>query len=144
MAELKTKPTESDVRSFLATVADPIRREDGFTLLDLMQEVTGEPPKLWGTSIVGYGSYHYKYASGHEGDSCVVGFSPRKNELTLYVGGVFERHQDLMARLGKHKTGKGCLYIKKLADVDLGVLRELVRLSVQEKQEGIESAKVAP
>ena len=143
MAELKTKPTDTDVRSFLAAVADPTRREDSFKLVELMQEVTGEPAKLWGTSIVGFGSYHYKYASGHEGDSCLTGFSPRKNELSLYLNCALERHKDLMARLGKHKMGKGCLYIKKLADVDLGVLRELVHRSVEEKKERVQAAKAA-
>jgi uncharacterized protein DUF1801 len=144
MAELKTKETDADVRSFLASVADPVRRADSFTLVELMEGVTGEPPKLWGTSIVGFGSYHYKYASGHEGDACLTGFSPRKNELTLYIGsGGFENHNDLLAKLGKHKTGKGCLYIKKLADVDLGVLRELVRRSFQEKKERVRSAQAA-
>jgi len=144
MAELKTKPTETDVRAFLSTVTDPVRRQDSFTLVELMQEVTGEPPKLWGTSIVGFGQYHYKYASGHEGDSCLSGFAPRKNEFSLYITGGFERHKDLMAKLGKHKTGKGCLYVKKLADIDLGVLRELVRRSVQETKGRVSAAKGAP
>lgn len=144
MAELKTKPTDTDVHSFLAAVADPVRRADGFALLELMQQATGEPARLWGTSIVGFGSYHYKYASGHEGDACLTGFSPRKNELSLYIACGLERYKDLLSKLGKHKTGKGCLYIKKLSDVDLDVLRELVRRSVQEKRETVKSGETAP
>lgn len=127
MSDLKTKQREADVRAFLQTIEDEKKRQDAFALLELMEEATGQPPKMWGESIIGFGSYHYKYASGREGDWFPAGFSPRKQNLTLYFAYGFEPHQDLMARLGKHKTGKACLYIKKLADVDLDTLRELVR-----------------
>lgn len=131
MAELKTKETAASVEGFLAGVEDEGRRRDCWTVLEIMREVTGDAPKMWGPSIVGFGSYHYRYESGHEGDSCVVGFSPRKKELTLYIMSGFERREALLAKLGKHKTGKACLYLKSLAGVDLGVLRELVAESVR-------------
>ena len=132
MAELKTKPTGASVQDFLDSVDNPRRREDGFALLELLQEVTGEEPRMWGPSIVGFGSYHYKYASGHEGEMCLAGFSPRKQNMTLYMLGGWDRYEELLSRLGKHKRGKGCLYINKLQDVDLNTLRELVRQSVEE------------
>ena len=106
MAELKTKPTGASVQEFLDGVDNPRRREDGFALLELLAEVTGEEPRMWGPSIVGFGSYHYKYASGHEGESCVIGFSPRKAALTLYLGCELESAREQLARLGKHKLGK--------------------------------------
>ena len=132
MAELKTRPTEASVTEFLDGVEHDRRREDGFTLLDLMRDVTGEEPRMWGPSIVGFGSYHYKYRTGREGDMPLVGFSPRKQSLTLYLMGDWEGRQELLARLGKHKTGKGCLYINKLQDVDLPTLGELIRQSVEQ------------
>jgi len=132
MAELKTKPTEASVIEFLSSVDNDRRREDAFALLELMQDVTGKEPTMWGPSIVGFGSYHYKYQSGHEGDSPLAGFSPRKQNMTLYFMGGFEEHKELLGRLGKHKTGKGCLYINKLQDVDLPTLRELIRQSVEQ------------
>jgi hypothetical protein len=125
MAELKTKPTKRSVVAFLNGVGDPGRRRDCKTIVALMKEATGESPKMWGPSIVGFGKYHYRYASGHEGETCLTGFSPRKDSLTLYLGG-FKRFPKLMKVLGKHKTGGGCLYIKKLEDVDLAVLRDLL------------------
>jgi len=131
MAELKTKPTEESVSGFLNKVSDKSRREDCFTVLELMKDVTGEEPKMWGSSIVGFGRYRYKYESGTKGEWMITGFSPRKNDLTLYIMMGFEAVSDLMARLGKHKTGKSCLYIKKLADVDLGVLRKVLEKSVK-------------
>ncbi len=106
------------------------KREDSYAILQIMQEVTGEAPSMWGDSIIGFGSYHYKYASGREGDWFLVGFSPRKQNLTLYIMPGFEHYDELLGRLGKHKTGKSCLYINKLADVDQDTLRELVRQSV--------------
>lgn len=130
MAELKTKPTDASVEAFLHQVENEKKREDAFAILALMQEVTGEPAKLWGSSIIGFGSYHYKYASGHEGDACLTGFSPRKQNLVLYILAGFEQYDALLAKLGKHKTGKSCLYINKLADIDQTVLRELVAQSV--------------
>jgi hypothetical protein len=131
MAELKTKQTEASVSAFLDAVENEQRRADCRVVLDLMRAVTGEEPKLWGPSIVGFGSYHYKYASGREGDWFVTGFSPRKQDLTLYIMAGFDRYDELMAKLGKYKTGKSCLYLKRLSDVDLGVLRELVTASVE-------------
>lgn len=130
MAELKTKAHDASVEAFLDAVADERRRADGRAVLELMREVTGEEPKMWGPSIVGFGTYHYRYASGHEGDSCLTGFSPRKAALTLYVMPGFARFDEILGRLGKFKAGKGCLYLKRLADVDLAVLRELVAASV--------------
>ena len=131
MAEPKTKPTSESVSAFLDKVSDKGRREDCLAVIDIMKDVTKEEPRMWGTSIVGFGRYHYKYESGREGDSMITGFSPRKTDLTLYIMGGFESFPDLMKRLGRHKTGKACLYIKKLADVDLKVLRELVEKSVK-------------
>lgn len=130
MAELKTKPTGASVQEFLDGVDNPRRREDGFALLELLAEVTGEEPRMWGPSIVGFGSYHYKYASGREGDAPLIGFSPRKANLALYITSDFDRYGALMDRLGKFTTGKACLYVKRLSDVDEATLRELVRQSV--------------
>ena len=131
MAELKTKQNDGSVESFLNGIADERKRQDAFALLDLMRKVTKEEPKLWGSSIVGFGSYHYKYASGHEGDMCLTGFSPRKQSLTLYIMPGFEDYGDLLKKLGKHKLGKACLYINRLDDVHLPTLRELVKQSVR-------------
>jgi len=131
MAELKTQPNDGSVEAFLESVENQRRREDAFTVLDLMKRVTGEEPVMWGPAIIGFGAYHYKYESGREGDWFVAGFSPRKQSLTLYIMGGFSRHEEFMAKLGKYKTGKGCLYINKLDDVDMGVLEELVRDSVE-------------
>lgn len=130
MAELKTKPTNADVEAFLNSVEPEKKRQDSFTILNLMREVTGEEAKMWGDSIVGFGSYHYQYASGREGDWMLVGFAPRKQALTLYIMAGFEQYAALMERLGKYATGKSCLYVKKTEDVDLEVLRELVKQSV--------------
>ena len=126
MAELKTKKTEVSVDAFLDKVADETQRADAYTLLELMKDVTGKPPKMWGPSIVGFGEYHYKYESGHEGDCCAVGFAPRKGTLALYIMPSLDDYAPMLAKLGKHKTGKACLYIKKLADVDLKVLRAMI------------------
>jgi hypothetical protein len=131
MAELKTQPHDGSVEAFLESVENERRREDAFTVLDLMKRVTGEEPVMWGPSIVGFGSYHYKYASGREGDWFVAGFSPRKQNLTIYIMSGFSKHDELMGKLGKHKTGKSCLYINRLDDVDMEVLEELVRASVE-------------
>jgi hypothetical protein len=126
MAETKTKPTDASVDAFLDAVANPARRADGRAVRAMMERVTGERAVMWGPSIVGFGSYHYRYASGHEGDMCRVGFSPRSSNLVLYVGG-FEAYDMLLARLGKHKRSKACLYLNKLADVDSAVLEQIVR-----------------
>ncbi|RYE03165.1 MAG: DUF1801 domain-containing protein [Sphingomonadales bacterium] len=130
MAEIKTKATRVSVDDFLDSVEHPIRREDGKAVRALMERVTGEPATMWGPSIIGFGSYHYKYASGHEGDMCRIGFSPRKAELVLYVGG-FAEYDSLLATLGKHKRSKACLYVKTLADVDAAVLETIIRRSFE-------------
>ena len=130
MAETKTKPTQVSVDEFIAQVEKPVRRADAKFLCDLMERVTGEPPTMWGPTIIGFGAYHYRYASGHEGDMCRIGFSPRSANLVLYVGG-YPEFEDALEKLGKHKTSKACLYINKLADVDLAVLEEIVRRSYE-------------
>lgn len=126
MAEIKTKPTDVSVDTFLDGLEHPVRRADGQAVRTMMERVTGEPAVMWGPSIIGFGRYHYRYASGYEGDMCRVGFSPRSAHLVLYVGG-FPDYEALLATLGKHKRSKACLYINKLADVDLGVLEEITR-----------------
>ena len=130
MAELKTKPNEESVIDFLQSVPDERKREDSFAILDLMKEVTGQEPKMWGDSIIGFGNYHYKYASGREGDWFVTGFSPRKQNLTLYIMSGLDEYEALLKKLGKYKTGKACLYVNRLADVDMAVMKELIRKSV--------------
>ena len=130
MAENKTQRNDVDVMAYLESVQNNRRREDSLVVLKIMEEVTGEPAEMWGASIVGFGSYHYKYESGREGDFMISGFAPRKQALTLYIMGGFERHEELLAKLGKHRTGSSCLYINKLVDVDLDVLREIVSESV--------------
>ena len=131
MAELKTQKNDGDVEDFLSSVENEKRREDCRAVIDLMREVTGEEPTMWGSSIVGFGSYHYKYESGREGDWFLTGVSPRKQNLTLYIMAGFSRYDELMDKLGKHKTGRSCLYINKLEDIDRGTLRELVELSAK-------------
>ena len=132
--------TDALVAEFLARVPDEQRREDARRLCALMQEITGEPPAMWGTSIVGFGSYHYRYASGREGDSALASFSPRSQHLVIYLVVEFtDRHRSALARLGPHKTGKGCLYIKRLDDVDASALRELIDRSVRVRK-GIDRA----
>ena len=130
MSDLKTKPNEASVDAYLDSVENPRRREDARRVLALMREITGEPPKMWGSSIVGFGSYHYTYASGREGDWPLVGFAPRKQNLVLYIMPGFARYDALLAALGKHRTGRSCLYVNKLADIDPAVLGELIRESV--------------
>lgn len=131
MAEQKLKPTAQSVAAFLNDVDDEGRREDCLALVGLMQRVTKTEPQIWGSGVVGFGNYHYKYASGHEGDCFIAGFAPRKTALTLYVTAGIERFPRLLAKLGKHKAGKGCLYIKKLDDVNLSVLEDLLKQSVE-------------
>jgi len=128
MAENKTQATGASVEEFVAAVEHPVRRGDGLRLLALMSEITGEPAEMWGPTIVGFGSYHYKYASGREGDAPAVGFSPRKSSLSLYGLTYGPEAADLLGRLGKHKLGAGCLYVNKLDDVNEAVLAELIRL----------------
>jgi hypothetical protein len=136
MAELKTQPNDKSVEAYLNAISDEARRKDCFTLLEMMQQATGAPPVMWGDAIVGFGNYHYSYASGREGDWFQVGFSPRKQNLTLYLISGFDQYQSLLARLGKHSTSKSCLYIKRLSDVDLSALQELVRRSVEQTAGG--------
>ena len=131
MAELKTKVNNASVDKFLKSVKDEQVREDCYQILDIMQKATKAEPKMWGTSIIGFGSYHYKYASGREGDWMLTGFSPRMQNLTLYIMPGFDEYDDLLKKLGKHTTGKSCLYIKKIEDVDTKVLKELVTKSVK-------------
>ena len=129
MAKNKTAPTGASVDQFLTGIDNPRRRADSLTLLALMKQITGLAPEMWGPSIVGFGSYHYRYDSGREGDMPLTGFSPRKQSLTVYIMPGFAGYQDLLGRLGKHRTGVSCLYINKLADVDRDVLTELISRS---------------
>jgi nucleoid DNA-binding protein len=131
MAELKTKVNEASVEEFLSDIPDEKKRKDAFEVLELMQSVTKQAPKMWGTNIVGFGKYQYKYESGREGEWFLTGFSPRKQNLTLYLRGGFEQHDDLIQQLGKYKTSKGsCLYINKLEDIKLPILKKLIKASV--------------
>lgn len=134
MPEQKTKPHTGDVAEFLAQVESDQKRADSHVLIELMSEVTGEPPVLWGT-MVGFGQYHYRYPTGHEGDAFLVGFAPRKAAFSIYLMGTYfpeenERRAALLAKLGKHRMGKACLYVNKLSDIDLDVLRKLAEISV--------------
>lgn len=122
-----TRPTDADVTAFLQAVAHPVRRADGLALDGLFRRVTGWTPRMWGATLVGYGSYHYVYDSGREGDMLATGFSPRKAALSIYVMPGYAKMDDLLARLGKHRMGKACLYVTKLADIDMDVLEEIVR-----------------
>ncbi|MEO7908361.1 MAG: DUF1801 domain-containing protein [Roseiflexaceae bacterium] len=131
MAELKTKLNQASVEDFLNAVQNEQVRQDSWAIVDIMQEATHAPPQMWGTSIVGFGSYHYKYASGREADWMLTGFSPRKQNVTLYIMAGFEQYDAMLAQLGKHTCGKACLYIKRLSDVDLPTLKQLVQASVQ-------------
>ncbi len=134
MYEAKTKLTEASVEGYLSGIAEESRREDCKALVELMERVSGCPARMWGTSIVGFGSYHYKYASGHEGDSCLVGFSSRKGDISIYLMPGYEsaEAQALLAGLGRHKVGKACLYVRRLSDIQLPVLEQLVARSVSE------------
>lgn len=131
MAEPKTQPTDESVEDFLNAIPDEQKRADAFAVLKLMKQVTRAEPQMWGSSIVGFGRYRLKYASGREGDWPLAAFSPRKQNLTLYIMAGFEGYADLLKKLGKFKTGKACLYVNKLADVDLPTLKELVKQSVK-------------
>lgn len=130
MAEPKTKPNEASVDEFIGSVRDDAKREDSARILEMMREATGEEPRMWGSSIVGFGQYRYRYASGREGDWMRIGFSPRKQSMTIYIMDGLGKYGDLLSRLGNHKTGKSCLYIKGLADVDEALLRELIAASL--------------
>jgi len=137
MADNKTKPTKISVSAFIDALTDPARRSDARALIKLMQNAAGEKPRMWGPSIVGFGSYHYKYESGREGDMPVVAFSPRKAAMVLY-GLHGSAAKTLLAKLGKHSTGKGCLYIKKLADVDLHILESIIVKSLAARRASVE------
>lgn len=139
MAENKTKQTNASVEAFLDSIPDEQKRRDSYTILKMMKKISGEKPYMWGTSIVGFGKIHYKYVSGHEGETCLLGFSPRKQNLTLYVLSGYTGPDKLLARLGKHKRSKVCLYINKLSDVDLAVLEELI---VRSKDEALDWSRV--
>lgn len=130
MTELKTKPNNKNVEEFLKQVENPIKREDSFKILELMCEVTNEQPVMWGESIVGFGQYHYIYPSGREGDWFLIGFSPRKQSLTLYIMSGFDNYEEKLKKLGKYRTGKSCLYINKLEDVDISILKEIMADSI--------------
>ena len=140
MAEIKTKATTVSVKKFIESVEDEQKREDSFVLVDMMKKITKEEPKMWGPSIIGFGKYEYRYESGHGGEMCVVGFSPRKAAITIYILMGFDKTPELLKKLGKHKVSKACLYIKRLSDIDLKILEELVKMSVKE----IKSYKVYP
>jgi hypothetical protein len=133
VAENKTKETDASVADYLVAIDDEARRKDCETLAELMAKATKQPPRMWGASIVGFGSYHYRYDSGREGDTCVVGFSSRKGDITMYGLRAAEGAAELLAKLGKHKAGKGCVYIKRLSDVDLKVLQKLVAAAAARK-----------
>ena len=132
MSELKTKPTTASVDEFIAAVPDERKRDDSRVIVQMMQEVTGQPPVLWGTSIIGFGTMHYAYASGRTGDWPPIGFSPRKANISLYFMCDHSFLEDQLARLGKHSRGVSCIYIKRLSDVDVAVLREMIEIANQE------------
>jgi hypothetical protein len=131
MAQNKTVETIESVADFLATVTDENKKQDCLNLVSIMEKVTGFKAKMWGPSIVGFGSYHYKYESGREGDAPLVGFSPRKNEISLYLSSSFKNRDGLLEKFGKHKSAKACVYIKKLADIDQEIFKEMIVLSVK-------------
>jgi hypothetical protein len=134
MAKNKTVETQSSVAGFLAKISDGKRRKDCSTIIELITKHTGLEPKMWGTSIVGFGSYHYKYESGHEGDAPLAGLASRANAITLYLGSTFDKRDELLAKFGKHKTGKGCIYIQKLEDINTDVLAKMVKNSVNQRK----------
>jgi len=132
MAENKTKPTKESVTAFLNKIKDPQERDDCFAILGMMQKVTKHEPVMWGSAIVGFGTYHYMYESGREGDSIVIGFSPRKQNISIYLMGGLDAVGDELSKLGKHKTGGGCLYIKSLSDVNATVLKKVIAKAFKE------------
>ena len=143
MAELKTKKTAASVEEFILAVEDETRRDDCFAVLHLMKSITKSEPAMWGSSIVGFGSYHYIYASGQEGDWPVTGFSPRKQNLTLYIMPGFAKYPELIKKLGKCKTSKGCLYIKKLDDIHLPTLKKLIKVCSVDLKKYVAANKAA-
>lgn len=135
MSKLKTVATEVDVESFINSISDEAKRQDSFRLVEIMEKLSAEKAKMWGPTIIGFGKYHYKYASGHEGEMCRIGFSPRKAEFSLYVTCDAASFKEMLDKFGKHRTGKGCIYFKKLADVDLKVLEKMIKVSLKETKE---------
>ena len=131
MSDLKTQPNDTSIDDFLTNVSDEQKRKDCCTIIDMMKSVTGSEPKMWGGSIIGFGTYHYKYASGREGDFFLTGFAPRKQNLTMYIMSGFKEYDKLMSKLGKYKTGRSCLYIKNLEAIDMKILKELVQKSAK-------------
>jgi len=134
MAENKTKPTGASVQDYLRAITDDERRADCETLVKLMSKATKQPATMWGPGIVGFGSYHYKYESGREGDSCLTGFAARKGDISLYVTAQFPGREELLAKLGRHKSGKGCLYVRRLSDVDVAVLEKIVARAAADRK----------
>jgi hypothetical protein len=132
VAEAKTRQTDASVCDYLGAIADEERRRDCELLVALMRRATGEEPRIWGTSIIGFGTHRYRYASGHEGETCLAGFSPRKGDISVYITSGLEGREHLLAELGKHRTGKACVYVKRMADIDSKILERLVKLSVAE------------
>ena len=132
MVELKTKENNASVKSFIGSVKDKEKRDDSFELLKIFQKITGKKPKMWGESIIGFGKIHYKYASGREGDWMATGFSPRKQNISLYVLSGFKERDELLKKLGKHKTGRACLYIKNLKEINLSVLKKIIEKSYKD------------
>jgi len=141
MATQKTLENDNSVDAFLSTISDEQKRNDCLMLIQLMSKVSGYEPKMWGGSIIGFGSYHYRYASGHEGDTSIVGFSPRKQNIALYLMGGYHTDKELLQKLGKHKTGVGCLYINSIATIDIAVLEQIIRNSVKILLERVEEEK---
>lgn len=131
MAKNKTTQTEVSVTEFVNQVENEVKRKDSFKLIDLFKAITGCEPKMWGPTIIGFGSYHYKYASGHEGDAPLAGFSPRKDAITLYMATHFKNREQLLAQLGKHKSSKACIYVKKLDDIDQTILEKIIKNSME-------------
>ena len=132
MAEIKTRETEVSPYDFIDEITEQEKKKDSLSLMALMQRITGKKPAMWGPSIIGFGKYHYEYANGHSGDICICGFSPRKQQFSLYLSCNLENYKELLAKLGKHKKGKGCLYIKKLDDINPKVLETLIKKTYQE------------
>ena len=135
----KTIPTDQNVKQFIDSVDNEVKRNDSIALLQMMSEITDRPPVMWGSSLIGFGTYHYKYASGREGDFFLTGFSPRKQALTIYIMPGFSEYDEILGKLGKYKTGKSCLYVKKLDDVDLELLEELISKSVAYMRDNYET-----
>ncbi|CAG4994465.1 hypothetical protein DYBT9275_01398 [Dyadobacter sp. CECT 9275] len=135
MAQNKTTETPESVTDFLSSITDEAKRNDSFRLMEIMKSATGYEASMWGTAIVGFGRYHYKYATGHEGDAPLVGFSPRKDAMSLYLASDFPGKEELLEKLGKHKAGKGCIYIKKLTDIDLNILNQMITASANQMKQ---------